>query len=706
MKITVEDRPIERIGVGVEQTFRVKGTAKAFRILSSSLYSDKIMAIIRELACNAWDSHKAAGKSDQPIHVHIPNTLEPYFRVKDNGLGLSHDDVLTLCTTYFESTKTDSNDMVGALGLGMKSPFSYVDSFTLVSRFQGEKRTYTMFINEDGMPAVTQMGIVEKTDECNGVEMVVPVRSGDFFSFEHRVKSALEFFTPEPVVEGAADFRIDKKEIAFSGPNFSISDMNYGKPRAIMGVVAYPISYSSIENDVLDQYKNVIRNLCYRPLDIRFGIGDLDVTAGREELSYDRKITIPNLIKTLIDVSVEIDIALKSAVEACKTEWEVRELYYRLNGLMALFEQNWNGKPLNNHFMRVKLPKSAENLAVSFYEDGRVNHGHLHAFKGMEESFCYVDIPVMKKTVVYINDMIRGAVSRLRLFSKTSDQFIIVVGGPDEYVDLFKEAIAGAPIFKVSELPKPASFRKPVSVKIFKNAERANRYYSYSELDEISITDEDHGFFVRTVSGKPVADMTNAPLYAEGISSFELGNTNINEILKRAREFKILNKAEDGETEAKVIFVPKTLVAEFENHPNWVELIPLVREQAIKRIEESNPGSAYAAEVLEKLWFLSEYNHIESIIANQQEFADHPITRLFSFREYVRNTSVNARQNDDLRRLFHISVPKPIVDVSKWENMMRKYVLLKHVSRHTNPEIRDEVIKFIRLVDNSKEKVS
>ena len=93
MKLHTESKTVTRGGIQSESTFTIKTTAKAFDILSSGLYTDPITAIIRELSCNAYDAHVAAGKPDIPFEIHIPTRLEPYFSVKDDGIGLSDEDI-------------------------------------------------------------------------------------------------------------------------------------------------------------------------------------------------------------------------------------------------------------------------------------------------------------------------------------------------------------------------------------------------------------------------------------------------------------------------------------------------------------------------------------------------------------------------------------------------------------------------------------
>ena len=50
-----------------EHQFSIQAGEKAFRILSTTLYENKIRAIVRELSCNAWDSHIQAGNTDQHL---------------------------------------------------------------------------------------------------------------------------------------------------------------------------------------------------------------------------------------------------------------------------------------------------------------------------------------------------------------------------------------------------------------------------------------------------------------------------------------------------------------------------------------------------------------------------------------------------------------------------------------------------------------
>ena len=111
------------------KNFSIKQDAHIFKVLRSKIYSDKILAVIREYSCNAVDAHVEAETPDKPIKITLPNAMNPHFIVRDFGKGMTDEDIFDIYATYGESTKRNTNSQIGQLGLGCKSGFAYSNSF-------------------------------------------------------------------------------------------------------------------------------------------------------------------------------------------------------------------------------------------------------------------------------------------------------------------------------------------------------------------------------------------------------------------------------------------------------------------------------------------------------------------------------------------------------------------------------------------------
>lgn len=351
--------------VGEIGEFRIRNSAKAFNILSSGLYANKIRAIIRELSCNACDSHVAAGKADTPFDVHLPNQLEPWFSIRDYGTGLNHAQVTNIYTTYFESTKTDSNDFIGALGLGSKSPFSYTDNFTVTAIKDGVKGIYTAFINDQGVPSIALM-TTEQSDEPAGVEVKFAVNDRwDFSKFVDEARHVYTYFKLRPVITGVMDFRFrdvdyDSKDII---PGVHSYKGGHQRSIAVMGNIAYPIEIPNADQSLGD-----LRNLLNCGLEMHFAIGDLDFQASREGLSYIPQ-TIESIKRKLVAVNASLTVVLAKEADAIPNLWD-RAIYLHAkyhNGL-------WNAA-VKKYVQDTKLPT---------FDDGR--YGGTKTFKlGIDE---------------------------------------------------------------------------------------------------------------------------------------------------------------------------------------------------------------------------------------------------------------------------------------------------------------------------------
>ena len=251
--------------------FKIQASAKAFEILSSNIYTNKVRAVIREYNCNAYDAHIAAGNG-QPWDVHLPTHLESYFSVRDYGTGLSDEQVREIFTTYFHSTKTNSNDFVGALGLGSKSAFSIVDSFNVVSYYNGVKTDYCCYKDEHGEPQVATLASSD-TDQQNGLEVSMSVE-GRTDDFTYEAVKVFKYFDVLPNIndkEVVKDILKAKEDYKFVCDEGSFNT-GYGSLYARMGNVAYKIP---------TEYRSDLSGF------INFEIGDLSFNAGREELSMD-----------------------------------------------------------------------------------------------------------------------------------------------------------------------------------------------------------------------------------------------------------------------------------------------------------------------------------------------------------------------------------------------------------------------------------
>lgn len=419
--------------------FTIAATGKAFRILSDGLYSDKITAVIRELSCNAYDSHIAASKNGTPFEIHLPSDDEPWFSVRDFGTGISDADITNIYTRYFASTKTSSNEFVGQLGLGSKSPFSLVREFEVKSKHGGVERTYRMYFDDSDTPRVEFLYEGPATD--SGLMVKFPVTGySDRRRFAERADAVLGWFETTPIITGNT-IHVNKVVSKMTSDGWFIrprQTYGYNGPIALMGNVAYPIDNESIEG--IDEATSAMLEM---PLVVKFEIGDLEVSASRETLGYDKR-TIANLLSRSNQVLGDIRTHYAGMVAACGTEWEARVKYDELFGYEAAhtwqlrkifqdYDVVWNGVKIDNHYKKVDL--------TTFYDANTSGYrAHVgHAGKSMLNRISHDELdkhqqPCTDKNMVVFNNVERGGLNRIKHWLKKDlkEGRITVYDAPDK----------------------------------------------------------------------------------------------------------------------------------------------------------------------------------------------------------------------------------------------------------------------------------
>lgn len=261
--------------------------AEDMRHISSLLrnnYSDTILAVIREIYCNALDATKENNEDPAKIAVKLPSSFSASFEVRDYGKGLSKDDIFGLYSKIGRSTKRGDNNSIGSFGIGRLSPLAYnKDGFTITSYYNGEKRVYFMYISEEDDMKIDEI-FVGATDEKNGLHISVPVNACDIASF--RDKTAL-FFRPfaaslRPVFSGQT-IHIPLEKACLSGSHWRIYDNRVSAAEIIMGGIAYPLNMNLIGLDKDDSWLTSCAGLS-----ITVPIGAVKLHHSRESVEFNR----------------------------------------------------------------------------------------------------------------------------------------------------------------------------------------------------------------------------------------------------------------------------------------------------------------------------------------------------------------------------------------------------------------------------------
>lgn len=577
MKVAAENRVIGRHGITEERQFQIRGSAKAFKILSDGLYSDKVTAVIRELSCNAKDAHVDDGHGDTPFEIHLPNVLEPWFAVTDNGIGLSNEDVMNMYSTYFDSTKTESNKVTGCLGLGSKSPFAYVDSFTVESRWEGKLTLFSCFYNEDGIPTITIMGESMDTDEHNGLTVKMAVMEGDFREFATKAVATLNRFNPSPIVTGNTDYAVVTVDYMAEGTNWKMlkTENSYGesKVHAIQGNVTYPVSERSLGDLTVAQ--SAIMELT---IDLFFDIGDLDVAANREALGYD-EATIKNIKDRLDVISKEIPPLFQGKFDDCKTLWTARLLFQEIirplpHGLTNVLSDDdvglkWHKQSLHGYF-HLERDDFKDLSIIQFTRHHRGSRGQSVDWGYKNEMKFRADIDIL----FFYDDIGHGSHSRVTHFIEEHEQAV-------RYQYLFKtdnrkllkkisKALGDVTIQPVSNLakrPKAVRMARRVTSKVLEYTGK-----SYDRRDSWNPTELD------LKTGGIYVMINRFKVYQAFVGSDDISReqemSNFDDIVSLAQNNGIIDL-----TNQTIYGIRKGDVAKLKDDSGWINLFDLIRDK-------------------------------------------------------------------------------------------------------------------------------
>ncbi len=307
-------------GQHIEMSIDTNAMAHIMSVLTN-LYSDPEMAVLREYSCNARDSHLAIG-STRPIEVTLPSPIEQYLVIEDFGLGLSLDDITAIYSRYGASTKRDTDEQTGMLGLGSKSALTYATQFTMTSVKNGVKVEVLISVKTNGAGVMEVMDTVA-TDQANGVRITIPTRPNNSFA-----SKAEELFSLWPagsvLVNGQAPKVPSGRFLSDARTTFLDDEDSSGARESVvvMGGVPYPLPY---------EYTRKISNTLNNRVVIYAPMGAVDFVPSREAMNMTPR-TEKALEGFIADFEAQYLALVQAEFAACGTKAEAFAVATRVRG--------------------------------------------------------------------------------------------------------------------------------------------------------------------------------------------------------------------------------------------------------------------------------------------------------------------------------------------------------------------------------------
>lgn len=260
MQVSQQDTHITHAVLGTQESVSmgVSNDAALMHIFSATLYTYPKLATVREIICNAWDAHIAAGITDRPIEV---NVVDGRVTVRDFGYGIAHAKIGEIYGTYGNSTKRDDSTVTGGFGLGSKAPFAYTDNFEVISHHVGQKTIYRVSkssMEKGGKPTINK--IVDMPTQETGMQVSFSlIKEADGSDFLSLINEVIQF--GEIPVKLNGSMVTLELPMSQSKSGYLINDMRCtikGRVKLRYGNVVYPIP----EHDVYaDLYRKVLKDM-------------------------------------------------------------------------------------------------------------------------------------------------------------------------------------------------------------------------------------------------------------------------------------------------------------------------------------------------------------------------------------------------------------------------------------------------------------
>ena len=732
----IVDRGQEEIIQGGNRAKKIGATikmdAKMFQVLGGS-YTDKIESIERELGSNALDSHKEKGNIDQPFDVHLPSELNNTFYIRDYGVGMSDSFIRDSKNGYMAfgtSTKRKSNDYLGTHGLGSKSPLAYQSMYNLTSWYDGYKRDYTIYNDEDGIPCI-MLNSSSKSDEPTGVMVSFSVEEDHFDIWASKASEVFRRFPIKPNFLGE-EIKFVEYEYIYKDEHIGILKNGYtpkSKVVAIQGCVEYPINLNALTNDT-EQHSIMLSNILNKNIEFYFNIGDVRVIITRESLDMDEH-TQNNILKKFEHLRNVVKKDVEKSFEGVDLLWEKVRIANELcgnNGKYSIKESSWSSynrgynkisriEYFNKFIYDIQFVDKSINIDLfdqkfDWIDQIKYNGPYANSFSVIKRDEMVNSVAYKKNknycsfkmgsdvkffiadttnTITEIYDNAVGNGTSYVFYVKRNKEESL-----KDYLDRCKNS--GYEKILLEHIECPTNLIKYISElniqkdttsnkTIYKKGDvfvYSNSNFYKNEFDKIHFSKG--GVYVEFNSGVPDADV----------------------VTKYATKIRELNFIEAKPS--VFIGIPKRTMSEIKDNPNWIKL-DYYYEKSIKEYFNTkiDENSRRYLKIANEIDVIKNINLPKEIgLFDETKVLDNDIVELIQyFREFEKNRKeyrdLSYSEQEKINKLKSLAIKNKMVynteNEDKWKlldkKLSDKYPLLTLIGYNSDENVFDHMIKYL-----------
>lgn len=339
--------------------FGISDDPAFFQILSSNLYSNQKLAVVREVLCNSWDAHIDAGITDQAVEITYKDGV---LNFRDFGKGIAHEDMGRVYGTYGSSTKKNDSKSTGGFGLGCKAPFAYTDSFRVTSCHMGVKTLYNISkssVESKGKPSIVK--ILSMPTNETGLTVSIAIDRSDWQEFGNYLKSItllgeIKATLTTDTIATTEYQRLDMPFIpgAYLAETNNWYDSYMGNHRVFIryGNVVYPVLNTPATRPAVETIERFLDILSLHRVLVQAAPDSLALTPGRESLSSQKK-TENGIVDVVTDLVARMETDVKKRIPQVMAEY-INNLSKHGRNANILHEPDWflYIRGIEGHYLR------------------------------------------------------------------------------------------------------------------------------------------------------------------------------------------------------------------------------------------------------------------------------------------------------------------------------------------------------------------